>query len=234
VARLPILMYHNVSTDKSEGLTVSVEKLEEQFSFLAKEVYASYHLKELNKLEKLSSRKNIVISFDDAYLNQLNYVVPLLRKYKLKATFFVPLFYLGKTDEWNTSSLEIMNASQLKTLDPTIVELGFHSYYHKKYNELSDSEIMNDTALCLKAIQENALRFTKALAYPYGKYPRSKPEKEKFIKFLNEEKFFFGMRIGNRINHFPFKNPFEIQRLDIKGEYSLQKFKRKIRFGRIF
>lgn len=227
-------MYHNVSMDKSEGLTISVVKLEEQFSFLAKKGYATYHLKELYKLEKLRSRKNIIISFDDAYLNQLNFVVPLLRKYKLKATFFVPLFYLGKKDEWNTSSLEIMNASQLKTLDPTIVELGFHSYYHKKYNELSDSDLMKDTALCQKSIHDNALRFTKALAYPYGKYPRSKPQKEKFIEFLKEEKFFYGMRIGNRINQFPFKNPFEIQRLDIKGEYSLRKFKRKIRFGKIF
>ena len=233
MAKLPILMYHNVSPSESEGLTISVERLEEQFAFLASTGYKTYHFKELMSLGRLSSEKNMVITFDDAYVNQTEWALPLLEKYQLKATFFVPLNYLGKTDEWNSASLNIMTAEQLRSLNPETIELAFHSFYHQKYHELSPEEIESDTNLCFKAVSENKLTFSAALAYPYGKYPRGNSEKKKFIQQLEKNQFTFGLRIGNRLNSFPFKNPFEIQRLDIKGEYSLSKFKRKIRFGKI-
>jgi peptidoglycan/xylan/chitin deacetylase (PgdA/CDA1 family) len=232
VSKLPILMYHDVSLAKSEALTISVEKLEAQFSYLAEKDYRTYHLNELMDLKILPSKKNIVITFDDGYVSQLELVVPLLEKYKLKATFFVPLYYLGKTDEWNTSSLPIMTSEQLNRLNPSIIELAFHSFYHKKCNELTEAEIEEDTQLCFDLVSENNFPFTAALAYPYGKYPRETSEKKKFIVQLERHQFKYGVRIGNRLNEFPFKKPFEIQRIDIKGEFSLAKFKRKVKFGK--
>jgi len=234
VSKLPILMYHDVSLKKSEALTISVEKLEEQFRYLAEKAYKTYHFKELMDLKKLSSKKNIVITFDDGYVSQLDLVVPLLKKYNLKATFFVPLNFLGKTDTWNTSSLAIMTSEQLKSLDPTLIELAFHSYLHKKYDQMTEAEIEEDTLLCFDSVSENKLAFASAVAYPFGKYPREASEKKKFITQLARHQFKYGVRIGNRLNNFPFEKPFEIQRIDVKGEFSLTKFKRKIKFGRIF
>ena len=227
-------MYHDVSLTKSVALTISAEKLEEQFSYLAKKGYRTYHFSELMDLKILPSEKNIVLTFDDGYVSQLELVVPLLEKYKLKATFFVPLNYLGKTDEWNTSSLPIMTSKQLKALNPNFIELAFHSFYHKRYNELTEAEIEEDTQLCFDSVSENNFPFVAAVAYPYGKYPRETSEKKKFIAQLKHHQFKYGVRIGNRLNKFPFKNPFEIQRIDVKGEFSLAKFKRKVKFGKIF
>lgn len=234
MSKLPILMYHDVSLSMSEALTISVEKLEEQFSYLAEKGYQTYHFKELMNLNVLQSKKNIVITFDDGYVSQLELVLPLLNKYKLKATFFVPLNYLGKTDEWNTSSLPIMTSEQLSALNPNVIELAFHSFYHKKYNELTEAEIEEDTQLCFESVSENNFPFSAVVAYPYGKYPRETSEKKKFIAKLKRHQFKYGVRIGNRLNKFPFKNPFEIQRIDVKGEFSLAKFKRKVKFGKIF
>ena len=232
--KLPILMYHDVSLTKSEALTISAEKLEAQLSYLAEKGYKTYHFKELMDLNVLPSKKNIVITFDDGYVSQMELVLPLLEKYKLKTTFFVPLHYLGKTDEWNTSSLPIMTYEQLNSLDPNIIELAFHSFYHKKYNELTETEIEEDTQLCFDSVSENSLPFSAVVAYPYGKYPRETSEKNKFIEQLKRHQFKYGVRIGNRLNNFPFQKPFEIQRIDVKGEFSLAKFIRKVRFGKIF
>jgi len=234
VSKLPILMYHNVSLTKSEALTISVEKLEEQFAYLADKGYKSCHFKELMDLGELPYKKNIVITFDDGYVSQMELAVPLLEKYNLKATFFVPLNYLGKTDEWFTSSVKIMTSEQFHTLNPMTIELAFHSFYHKKYNELSEAEIEEDTQLCFDSVSEKRFPFAAVLAYPYGKYPREASEKKKFIAQLEEHKFKYGVRIGNRLNTFPFQKPFEIQRIDVKGEYSLPKFKRKVKYGKIF
>lgn len=234
MAKLPILMYHNVSVEDGKDLTISVKNLENQFKHLAEGGYKSFHLKEVLQLKELPKGKSIVITFDDGYVHQMQLALPLLKKYKLKATFFVPLDFLGKTDSWNTSSLEIMNLEQLKSLDPKIVELGFHSFYHKKYTELSNAEIEADTRKCLEFVSENKLSFSPALAYPYGKFPRKKMQNEIFIKMMKQNGFQFGLRIGNRINHFPFKKPYEIERIDVKGEWSLLKFRQKIRFGKLF
>jgi peptidoglycan/xylan/chitin deacetylase (PgdA/CDA1 family) len=234
MAKLPILMYHHVTAEKGKGLTISVENLEKQFKHLAENGYKTYHFKELVKLKSLPKTKNIIITFDDGYVSQMELALPLLKKYKLKATFFVPLDFLGKTDTWNTSSLKIMTAEQLKNLDPKIVELGFHSFYHKKYTELSNAEIEADTRRCLEFVSENELNFSPVLAYPYGKFPKEKKLNEIFKKILSQNGIEYGLRIGNRINSFPFKKPFEIQRIDVKGEFSMLKFRQKIRFGKFF
>lgn len=234
MAKLPILMYHHVTTEKGKGLIISIENLEKQFKHLAENGYKTYHFKELSKLKTLPNAKNIIITFDDGYVSQMELALPLLKKYKLKATFFVPLNFLGETDTWNTSSLKIMTAEQLKNLDPKIVELGFHSFYHKKYTELSNAEIEADTRRCLEFVSENELNFSPVLAYPYGKFPKEKKRNEIFKKILSQNGIEYGLRIGNRINTFPFKKPFEIQRIDVKGEFSMLKFRQKIRFGKFF
>jgi peptidoglycan/xylan/chitin deacetylase (PgdA/CDA1 family) len=232
--KLPVLMYHHISLTESSGLTISVKKLEEQFAFLSKNKYKTYHFNELEDMDALPPGNNIIITFDDAYVSQLELAYPLLKKYGLKATIFVPLKYLGAIDLWNTSSLKIMDAAQLRSLDASVVTLGYHSYAHEQYDMLNEEEIVSDFEGCFRSISENKLTLLKTLAYPYGKYPRELSEKEKFISRLKEQGFRYGLRIGNRLNEFPFKNPFEIQRLDIKGEFSLSRFKLKLRFGKLF
>lgn len=234
MAKLPILMYHHITLEEGEGLTISAENIEKQFKHLAENGYKTFHLNELLQLKKLPKGKNIVITFDDGYVSQKDLALPLLKKYKLKATFFVPLDFLGKTDTWNTSTLEIMNLEQLRSLDPRIVELGFHSFYHNKYTELSNAEIAADTRRCMEFVSENELNFSPALAFPYGKFPKDKTRNEIFKKILSDNGIQYGLRIGNRINSFPFKKPFEIERIDVKGEFSLLKFRQKIRFGKLF
>lgn len=234
MAKLPILMYHDVSVEAGKGLTISVKNLEKQFIHLAENGYKTFHLKDLLPLKELPKGKNIAITFDDGYLSQMQLALPLLKKYKLKATFFVPLEFLGKTNSWNTSSLDIMTVEQLKSLNPKIVELGFHSFYHKKYTDLSNAEIEADTRRCMEYVSEKELNFSPVLAYPFGKFPRDKTKNEMFNKILSQNGIQFGLRIGNRINRFPFKKPYEIERIDVKGEWSILKFKQKIRFGKFF
>ncbi len=234
MAKLPILMYHHITAEVGKGLTISVEKLEKQFKHLDENGYKTYHLNELLQMKQLPKGKNIVITFDDGYVSQKELALPLLKKYKLKATFFVPLDFLGKTDSWNTSALEIMTLKQLKSLDPKIVELGFHSYCHKKYTELSNTEIEADTRRCLEFVSKNEINFSPVLAYPYGKFPKEKTRNEIFKKILSKSGIQYGLRIGNRINNFPFKKLYEIERIDVKGEFSMLKFRQKIRFGKLF
>lgn len=234
MAKLPILMYHHITTEKGKNLTISVQNLEGQLKHLAENSYKTYHFRELLRLKELPSRKNICITFDDGYVSQMELALPLLKKYNLKATFFIPLNFLGNTDSWNTSSLDIMTVEQLKSLDPTLVELGFHSFYHQKYTDLSNAQIEADTRRCIEFVSENELNFSPVVAYPFGKFPREKIRNGIFNKILAQNGIELGLRIGNRVNRFPFKKPYEIERIDVKGHWSRMKFKQKIKFGKLF
>lgn len=232
MTRLPILMYHNVSNDKnSSGLTIFTEKLEEQFRYLNENGYTAYHFSELENRTSIES-KSVIITFDDVTVNQLVYAVPLLQKYNLKASFFIPFGYIGNADLWNSGKEKIMSIEQLKSLDNR-VELGLHSFEHKKYAALTEAEINADFSKCFEIIEQNGLKVYNALAYPYGNYPKKEPHKSNFISVLKQNNVKAGLRIGNRINKFPFKNPYEIMRIDIKGQDSLLKFKFKLRFGKL-
>jgi peptidoglycan/xylan/chitin deacetylase (PgdA/CDA1 family) len=238
MAKLPILMYHNVclSENESNGLTISILNLEKQFQFLKDNGYSTFHFEELEKMKSIP-KKSIVLTFDDVTENQFFYVLPLLEKFNLKASFFIPFFYIGKTDLWNegdgSSRQKIMTIDQLKSINTDRVELGYHSYEHKKYSSLSDSEIETDFLKCREIIEKNNLKVFSALAYPFGNYPKKNDRLDRFKELLIENKMKFGLKIGNRPNYFPFKDNFEIKRIDIKGQDSLLVFKLKIKIGKL-
>lgn len=233
MARLPILMYHNVSksNDLAKGLTISKSNLEEQFQYLKNKGFSCFHLSELEDLKNIPA-KSIVITFDDVTVNQLEYAVPLLKKYNLKATFFIPFQYIGQADLWNNGDEPIMTIEMLQKLDSSI-ELGFHSYAHQKYASLSEEEINLDFDKCYESIRKNNLKVYPAVAYPYGNFPKKQPDKSRFQSVLSDNKMKMGLRIGNKINRFPFKNNYEITRIDIKGEDNLLRFRLKLRFGKL-
>lgn len=238
MSKLPILMYHNVcqSESGSNKLTISVRNLERQFQYLIDNNYKTFHFSELEKMKTIPE-KSIILTFDDVTENQLIYALPLLEKFRLKASFFIPFKYIGKTDSWNKDSGEpaqkIMTIEQLKQLPVDIIELGYHSYEHNKYQSLSAAAIQNDFLKCEEEIKKHNLTVYPALAYPYGNYPKENVQKANFKNLLNENKIKFGLKIGNRPSRFPFKNNYEIKRIDIKGVDNLIVFRLKIRFGKL-
>lgn len=236
MAKLPVLMYHSVSTNanQSKGLTIFIENLEAQFQFLKANGYTSLHFNDLQNLINSENlpEKAVIITFDDVYVNQLEYAYPLLQKYGLKACFYIPFQYVGDVNKWDKGEEPIMSIAQLKVLDSKTIELGLHSFEHRRYTELSHEEIQEDFDRCKEFIKDNELKVHNTLAYPYGKYPKKGKEKKNFLKVLNKNKIAYGLRIGNYVNKFPFKNNYEVQRLDIKGEDTLRTFERKLRKGK--
>lgn len=236
MAKLPVLMYHSVSDrlSESKGLTIAAEKLEEQFKFLVANGYTSLHFKELQGFLSPDQfpEKAVIITFDDVYVNQLELAYPLLQKYNLKACFYIPFQYVGATDDWSSGQETIMSVEQLKSLNPNIIELGLHSFAHKKYDEISEDEVQEDFDKCKAFIKEHDLDIHNTLAYPYGKYPKKGDYNIAFFKSLNTNRIAYGLRIGNRVNHYPFSNNYEVQRIDIRGEDSLKAFQKKLKKGK--
>jgi peptidoglycan/xylan/chitin deacetylase (PgdA/CDA1 family) len=234
MSSLPILMYHNIvlNLNDSKDLNLSVQKFEQQLAFLQLRGYTTYHFSELENLKKISS-KSVILTFDDVTKNQMEFAIPLLEKYNFKATFFIPFKYVGGFDEWNDGNEPLMSLNDLKSV-PKNIELAHHSFAHGNLANTKLDDIEEDLKKAEEYIKFNQLNIFSALAYPYGKYPKKdKQKKNSFFKILQQKNIIYGLRIGNRVNKFPFKNPYEILRIDIKGQDSFLKFRLKLKFGKL-
>ena len=234
---LPILMYHKVSTKEIDGITITVEKLKQQFEYIREKGYSTITFAELTgviKTGKQLPKYSLILTFDDAYHDFLENAFPLLKTYGFKATVFIPVGFIGKTNLWDLGSDKLLSISEIKDLANTgLVEFGIHSYLHRNYAQLDPDTIENDLGLCFQTLDHHNIPFVKVLAYPYGGYPK----KDQNLKLRMKEIFRlfhlqFALRIGNSINRWPLKDLYEIKRIDIKGSDNFFTFRTKLRKGR--
>ncbi|MEJ5050679.1 polysaccharide deacetylase family protein [Chryseobacterium culicis] len=223
--RLVILMYHQVEKESHEDLTVSVKNLEQQFSYLNRKKYIPHFFSELT----ISSKKNIIITFDDGYKNNLEYLPSLLEKYDLKATIFIPTGFIEK----GYNNYSMMTFDEIRSLDKKYFEIALHSHAHENLKNISIDCIEKDLKKNMEILDAHNIKYSKVLAYPYGKYPQKKEDKLTFFSILKKIGIEFAVRIGNKVNYYPTQRPYELCRIDIKGKDSIIKFKLKLIFGRL-
>jgi peptidoglycan/xylan/chitin deacetylase (PgdA/CDA1 family) len=236
VKGLPILMYHKITPDENSFLSVSVLKLKQHFNYLQQNDYRTIHFSEFLEIQKSGQKippKTIILTFDDAYLNNYVNLYPLLKQYKFKASIMLPVHYIGKSSAWDSIADEIMNYEQLKELDSELVEFGLHSYAHFNYRHASIEESEKDIIQAISELNNNNLKFTEVLVYPYGGFPRDKKNKKLFVEMLQKNGIKLGLRIGNKINKIPLKAPYEVCRIDIRGTDSSRDFSTKVKKGRV-
>jgi len=234
---LPILMYHKISIDSRDSLTIRADDLEKQFRYLKKNNYKCLSFEELKYFQdqcRTIPSKSIILTFDDGYLNNKTYLLPLLEEFGMKATIFLPLSHIGKVNVWDAGNEPLMDLATLKEIGQNpFIEFGIHSYSHKNYKNLSLDEIDDDLRLCDEFLETNHLSFVKVLAYPYGGTHRKNPElNSKMKEVLAKHGYWFALRIGNRVNSQKLKDIFELFRIDIKGTDSFMEFRIKLKKGR--
>lgn len=230
-------MYHKVKDSDPDGLTVTADTLELELAYLTDKGYETISfldLKESMETGKVLPKRPVIITFDDAYENFRSHALPILKRLKMKATLFVPVAFMGKTNLWDHGSEKILGAEDLKRIeDDGSVEIGIHSFLHRSYAELAPEDMREDLENCFNTLDFHHIRTSRVLAYPYGGYPKKDPELKILMKDLFAEmQLWFAVRIGNKINRLPLKERYEIKRIDIRGTDSFTTFRIKIAFGR--
>lgn len=226
-----ILMYHQVLPKElapQDNLIVTTENLEEQLIYI-KNNFNTLFFKDLHK--ESNTPNKIILTFDDGYYNNLEYLIPLLEKYQLKATIFIPTEYIQ--GRMKSTEKNFMSFNEIRDLNSKLIEIALHSHAHRNYSEMPVEEAREDLKKNIEILKENSIQFSNVLAYPYGKFPREKNKKRAFFKILEELGITAALRIGNEIESYPWKNKFEIKRIDIKYGDSMTTFKWKLRLGKL-
>ncbi len=91
-----ILMYHSVA-ENNGFFTVSPKEFEKQMQYLQKKGLKIIPLSDLvNRFLKREDISSLVsLTFDDGYLDNLENVLPILRKYNIKGSIFIAPALLG-------------------------------------------------------------------------------------------------------------------------------------------
>ena len=233
---LRILMYHKVSEDQADDLTVKRETLERQFDHLAREDYTTVSfdtvLKSMAGGPDLPPR-SVIITFDDGYRDTYTIAFPLLKRHNLKATVFLVAGRIGQTNTWDATHEPLMDAREIREMAASgLVEFGLHSYDHANYRQMTCRQMREDVVRSIQSLKELGIPFAPVLCFPYGAFPREAKTNADMRKMLADMGIRLAVRIGQRVNRLPIRDPYQLRRAIVNGNDQLFEFRVKLKMGR--
>lgn len=231
--QIPCLMYHvmfrdNENTYKENPFILSVEKFEEQMSFLYHNGFSTITLDELEKYIKNEikiSKRSVVISFDDGAKCSYIYAYPILKKYSFNAVNFLITSKIRTNevtfDPPHTQFLSWREINQSKDVFEFACHTNnLHTHDSNGISRLISEPrdfVINDLICSLELIK------TKYFSYPFGAYNKD------VIKILQELGFTMAFNVTRGFIK-PLDNMFMLKRTSITSNTTIEEFKKIIGF----
>lgn len=165
---LPIIMYHEVKTYKAGKDVITPYEFESDLKYLKENNYTTITMTQLIDYVYNNTdlpQNPIILSFDDGYLNNYKYVLPLLKKYDMKIVFSI----IGKnTDDFTRIPDENLDYShvtwdQLKEMQSSgYVEIQNHTYNLHSTNKGRTG--------CMQRSGESFTQYEQVLTDDIGKF----------------------------------------------------------------
>ena len=144
---ISILTYHSVHPAR-EDYAITPARFREHMELVA-EHYRVARLSDLDRVFGDPDGRTVIVTFDDALDNFLEYAYPVLQALDIPATLFVPTGLVGRANLWDVEvpgvrSHRILDCSALRTLnDEGRVDLGSHTVDHVAMGSLTHTEMQS-------------------------------------------------------------------------------------------
>lgn len=174
------IVYHLIGNPGTElnyqqkRMFVSSENFESHILALKSREYRFITLDEAEKqLAGISKPQNndILITFDDGYLNTITVALPILLKHNVHAAMSVCGSYLYPETRININMHADKNFAEVNQLKVWIKEgnsLLAHTYSHFKLTHLSDNDCKDEIEQDFNILENEFGVAPKGIAYPYG------------------------------------------------------------------
>lgn len=173
---VPILMYHRIANVPGERNSLPEQKFKEQLLFLKRYGFTTLTLSELYRYYTTGSKppkRAVVLTFDDGYEDNFSVALPLLLKYKMKATVFPIANWVAKENRWEKFNQQItttMNWEQLKQWHSAGMEIGSHTLNHPFLNRCDAAQLEAEIVISKQVLEHKLGCPINFLCYPYGAF----------------------------------------------------------------
>lgn len=233
-SEIPIFVFHRIVNDdlynakyKNNKWVHSVSDFEERMKMLYDRGYKTISLDEFYcwyREECQFPEKTAMVTIDDGDIDLYYEVLPILKKYDLKAVSFI----IGDTvteisGEYNPEISGVFMSKQLMENTNSIypnLEFASHTYgLHHKDSSGKEFAIVKSKEYMLEDFKKEEFDFDY-LAYPYGAYNQDTIEAVKESGY----KLAFAFRYPNYATRND--DPFEISRIRIEGTMGIYEFEK--------
>lgn len=175
-AKVPVLCYHQIRRatpadgPQARPYIVSPEAFARQMRALDRAGYTPVTGDALVSHVARGTRlppRPVLLTFDDGTAGQYTRALPVLRRHRFVATFFVMTVVLGKAD-W-------LSRGQVRALDRAGMTIGAHTWDHKATPEYSGVEWLKQLDEPKRELGRIVGHPVRLFAYPFGRWDRRGP-----------------------------------------------------------
>jgi peptidoglycan/xylan/chitin deacetylase (PgdA/CDA1 family) len=170
--RVPILLYHYVENiqNKNDKLRVELNVppavFEQQVVTLKNAGYTFMTAKELGEVLDgtiTMPARPILLTFDDGHWDFATDVLPILKKYQVKATAYIITGFIGGSDFMTPDELQTVIKSGL-------VDVGAHTVHHLSLRGLPLATVQNEVDQSKTTLEQTYHVNAVSFAYPNGSF----------------------------------------------------------------
>jgi peptidoglycan/xylan/chitin deacetylase (PgdA/CDA1 family) len=127
--------------------------------------------------DRATPPRSVVLTFDDAYDNFVDYALPVLSRYGFPATVYAISGWLGQRAEWFAKDPGrpvpgLMDAARLREIRAAGMTLGSHTVNHVKLAEASPEAKREELRVSKAALEDILGEEIRHLCYPFGSFDR--------------------------------------------------------------
>jgi peptidoglycan/xylan/chitin deacetylase (PgdA/CDA1 family) len=174
--RVIILLYHRVSDQFRDNVTIGIERFDQHMAYVAKHFH-TVSLKEIveGRIPRNSSKPVIAVSFDDGYLDNYENAAPVLLKHQVPCTFFISTEKIRDNKPFDHDmralgfGLDNMSWSQVRRMRDWGLHFGSHTRNHVNLAEIGDDLALEELQGSLNDIRKELDQEQVFIAFPYGR-----------------------------------------------------------------
>ncbi len=181
-ARVPIVMYHDITPVKQVDWDVTPEDLAMHFQAIQDAGMTPISMDRLVEHLRTGAslpEKPVLLTFDDNYLGQYEYAFPLLRQYNYPAVWSVHTAYVGKQEGKPKATWDQLREMQQSGL----ITIASHTVNHLNLLDLDDAKITKELTDSKQVLEKELGIEIQYFTYPEGSYSDRVREKVKEVGY---------------------------------------------------
>jgi len=173
--RITVLLYHRVTDDVRDNLSVGIEQFDRQMALLREhcDVLPLPAILAARAMRP-SRRPQVGVTFDDGYLDNHQHAAPILRRHGIPAAFFVSTGLIGTDGRFphdrrrGNPQIPLMSWEHVRELHGDGFTIGSHSVSHIDCAREPEAIVVAELRDSRDRLREELGEEDIVFAYPYG------------------------------------------------------------------